>query len=310
MPRGLARQWRRVCRTAAAHRQALCLAGAGLLLVAVSSLSMEPGRPSVSRAMGAAVAMALLWVTTPIPVSVTAMLPLVLFPALGIMSGRETAVCYMSDTHFVFIGSFFLANAVEKVLLHRRIALALMGVLGIKPFWLLFGFCSASFLLSTCLSNTATAIMVIPLAFAVLDRVEASQGETAAAAAAAATAAATPQDGPSREHAQTQAAGTGAKERRQAAGVVGGADGRRDSGAEADIRRAEALADARAPAAEPADADGGTRAPAEQEGGGGGRCVAEARRDAGMGLLRKGVALGVAYSANLGGCCTLTGTYQ
>lgn len=59
-------------------------------------------------------------------VPVTAMLPLVLFPALGIMSGRQTAKCYMSDTHFVFIGSFFLANAVERVLLHRRIAVNLM----------------------------------------------------------------------------------------------------------------------------------------------------------------------------------------
>jgi len=59
-------------------------------------------------------------------VPVTAMLPLVLFPALGIMSGKQTAVCYMSDTHFVFIGSFFLANAVERVQLHRRIAVNLM----------------------------------------------------------------------------------------------------------------------------------------------------------------------------------------
>lgn len=59
-------------------------------------------------------------------VPVTAMLPLVLFPSLGIMSGKQTAICYMSDTHFVFIGSFFLANAVERVLLHRRIAVTLM----------------------------------------------------------------------------------------------------------------------------------------------------------------------------------------
>ena len=80
--------------------------------------------------------------------------------------------CYMSDTHFVFIGSFFLADAVERVQLHRRIALRLISLLGIKPLWLLWGFCFASFSLSTCLSNTATAIMVTPLAFAVLDHVQ------------------------------------------------------------------------------------------------------------------------------------------
>ena len=104
----------------------LFLTSAMLLLLIFCIIDLEPGKPLVSRAMGAAAAMAMLWVTTPIPVPVTAMLPLVLFPMLGIMSGKQTAMCYMSDTHFVFIGSFFLANAVERVQLHRRIAVNLM----------------------------------------------------------------------------------------------------------------------------------------------------------------------------------------
>jgi len=276
-------RWRRVGSVAKAHRQTLWLASAGLVLVTISSLPLDPN-PSVSRAMGAAAAMALLWVTEPIPVPVTALLPLVFFPALGIMSGRQTAVCYMSDTHFVFIGSFFLANAVEKVLLHRRIALTLMGVLGMKPFWLLFGFCVASFLLSTCLSNTATAVMMIPLAFAVLDRVEASQTETAAAS--------TPlPDEPRREHAQPQGACTGAKGVGQAGGMVSVA-GAHDAGADVEVGpiTSQSLGTVETVHAH--------RANAEQDGAG---------HEGDMQLLRKGVALGVAYSANLGGCCTLTG---
>ncbi len=290
MARNLAHRWERVRSVAHAHRQTLWLASALLVLLTLSSLPLDPN-PSVSRAMGAAAAMALLWVTEPIPVPVTALLPLVLFPALGIMSGRQTAVCYMSDTHFVFIGSFFLANAVEKVLLHRRIALTLMGVLGMKPFWLLFGFCVASFLLSTCLSNTATAVMMIPLAFAVLDRVEASQTETAAASTP-------PQppslDEPRREHAQPQEACTGAKLLFQAGGMVNGADGAHDAGAD-DVEVGPIAA--RSPG--PVDTVHAHRATAEQDGAGG-------EGDMRL-LLRKGVALGVAYSANLGGCCTLTG---
>mmetsp|Transcript_16113 Transcript_16113/g.36840 ORF Transcript_16113/g.36840 Transcript_16113/m.36840 type:complete len:674 (-) Transcript_16113:57-2078(-) len=145
---------------------------AGLVLVVLSLSHLDDQHPKVSTAAGIALGLATLWVTTPIPVGVTAMLPLVLYPILGIMDGKSVAKCYFSDTHFVFVGSFFLAIAVERVNLHRRIALNLLLLLGVKPKNLLFGFSFSTFLLSTCLSNTATAIMVIPLAMAVVDQLE------------------------------------------------------------------------------------------------------------------------------------------
>jgi len=144
----------------------------GLILLVLSQSHLDGEHPKVSTAAGIALGMATMWVTTPIPVGVTAMLPLVLYPILGILDGKSVAKCYFSDTHFVFVGSFFLAIAVERVNLHRRIALNLLLLLGVKPRNLLFGFSFATFLLSTCLSNTATAIMVIPLAMAVVDQLE------------------------------------------------------------------------------------------------------------------------------------------
>jgi len=100
-----------------------------------------------------------------------------LFPVLGVMDGRDVSRNYFTNTHFVFVGSFFLADAVERAQLHKRIAINLLLVLGVKPFWLLIGFCLASFLLSTCLSNTATAIMLIPLTAQVVSRMEEQQHE-------------------------------------------------------------------------------------------------------------------------------------
>ena len=285
----------------AINKRILLLSSALLLLGVIASAELEPGRPTVSRAMGAAAMMAFLWVTTPIPVAVTAMMPLALFPALGILSGAATAKCYMSDTHFVFIGSFFLANAVERVQLHRRIALGLIGMLGVKARWLLVGFCVASFGLSTCLSNTATAIMVIPLAFAVLDRVQ-LRGSSCApiaqkengAEAAHAERGADAQDGPA------LGAG-GAESMHRTAGVGIGAEGREVGVQHAD-RGLEAAGGAREKTLT-GDSEVCTTAQEWESDG-----VTEGERAEKHARLRKAMALGVAYSANLGGCCTLTGT--
>jgi len=108
--------------------------------------------------------MASLWLFTPIPISATALLPLVLFPLLGVLDGKQIAHAYMNDTQFVFLGSFLLAVAIEEAQLHRRAALNMLKMLGLQPKWLILGFCLTTFCLSMCLSNTATTIMLTPLA--------------------------------------------------------------------------------------------------------------------------------------------------
>ncbi len=74
----------------------------------------------VSRCASVAFLMATLWILAPIPVPATALVPLILFPLMGVMDGKATAKSYFSDTQFVFIGSFLLAVAIEEAQLHRR----------------------------------------------------------------------------------------------------------------------------------------------------------------------------------------------
>ncbi len=105
-------------------------------------------------------------------VSATALLPLVLLPVLGVADGFLVARSYFNDTQLVLIGSFLLAIAFERVRLHRRAAHFLLEILGGRPCNLIAGFAFASFIASTLLSNTATTILVLPMAQAVLIRLQ------------------------------------------------------------------------------------------------------------------------------------------
>ena len=91
-----------------------------------------------------AVLMAFYWLTEAIPMSATALLPVVLLPFLGVMESRAIAPLYINDIIFLFIGGFLLATAMETWNLHRRIALRIILTLGRSPAWLLFGFMAAS----------------------------------------------------------------------------------------------------------------------------------------------------------------------
>jgi hypothetical protein len=141
----------------------------GFFILLASDL--DPDNAKVSRCAASAFLMATLWMLTPIPISATALLPLVLFPLLGVLDGRTVSSKYLNDTQFTFIGSFLVAAAIEEAQLHRRAALSMLRVLGVQPKWLLIGFCLVTFGISMCLSNTATAIMLTPLAQAVANKV-------------------------------------------------------------------------------------------------------------------------------------------
>ncbi|XP_047236907.1 solute carrier family 13 member 1 [Girardinichthys multiradiatus] len=115
--------------------------------------------------------MAVYWMTEVIPLSMTAMLPAILFPAFGIMKSSSVAKEYFKDFHFLLVGVICLATSIEKWGLHRRVALRLVSMVGVNPAWLMLGFMSGCALLSMWVQNTSAVAMVMPIVEAVLQQI-------------------------------------------------------------------------------------------------------------------------------------------
>lgn len=110
--------------------------------------------------------------TEAIPVPITSMIPVVLFPIFGIMTTIETVNCYMNDAVMVFIGGLILAFATEHCNLHMRIALIVMKIVGCSHTKLLGGLCTVTTFISMWIANAATTAMMVPIVFAVLYELE------------------------------------------------------------------------------------------------------------------------------------------
>jgi sodium-dependent dicarboxylate transporter 2/3/5 len=112
------------------------------------------------------------WVSEAVPIGVTSVLPIVLFPLFGIASVGETTAPYGSHYVFLFMGGFLIAIALENWNLHRRFALGILVAAGGKPRRLIGGFMLATALLSMWISNTATTLMMLPIALSVIARLD------------------------------------------------------------------------------------------------------------------------------------------
>ena len=108
------------------------------------------------------------WITEAVSISVTALLPLLLFPLLDIMSIAAVGNNYGSPIIFLFFGGFVMALALEKVNLHRRIALNIIRITGTTPNKVVLGFMIATASLSMWISNTATTVVMLPIAMSVI----------------------------------------------------------------------------------------------------------------------------------------------
>ena len=146
------------------------LAGAFLFIAILAIPFRNDILPPAARFTAAvAVLMVTLWVTEAIPLAATALLPLILFPLLGVLTVQQSAAPYADQIIFLFLGGFLIARAMERWNLRQRIALHIIRIAGTSPRRLILGFMAATAFISLWISNTATAMMMVPIAIAIGD---------------------------------------------------------------------------------------------------------------------------------------------
>ena len=140
-----------------------------LLFVILMLLPCPKGMPAEAMKVSASAAlMAVWWITEAIPIPATALLPIALFPTLGVMNSADTAGSYANHLIYLFMGGFMIAVTMEKWSLHKRIALTTINLIGVSPNRIVLGFMLATAFLSMWISNTATTMMMLPIGLAVI----------------------------------------------------------------------------------------------------------------------------------------------
>ncbi|MEZ6130104.1 MAG: SLC13 family permease [Planctomycetaceae bacterium] len=149
-----------------------------ILLLSLWTASMQPPtgmQPEALRLIAVTILMAGLWVTQAVPLAATSLLPLALFPVLGIQTAEVVSKSYINDNVFLYLGGFIIALGIERWNLHRRIALNIVRVVGTGPKRLVLGFLIATGGLSMWISNTASTLLMLPIALALLKTLDDEQ---------------------------------------------------------------------------------------------------------------------------------------
>jgi len=148
-------------------KRIILLAGP-LLCLAFCFAPFDIVNPEADKVIGVALWMILWWITEVVSISVTALVPLTFYPLLGIMNIKDVALNYGHPIVFLFFGGFIMALALEKVNLHKRIALQIIKITGTSPDKVVLGFMLATAFLSMWISNTATTVVMLPIAYSVI----------------------------------------------------------------------------------------------------------------------------------------------
>ncbi len=128
----------------------------------------EAMSPAAQRLAAITVLMATWWISEALPIAATALLPIVLFPLLDVMPLGQTTSAFANPMVYLFLGGFLIAMAMQRWALHRRIALHTIQLVGTSPRRIILGFMLATAVLSMWISNTATTMMMLPIALAVI----------------------------------------------------------------------------------------------------------------------------------------------
>src|SRR6187455_1577804 len=135
-----------------------------LIFLRVAPASFGPDQREV---LAVAIWMLLWWLTEPVPLAATSLLPVILLPLHGVLSMRDVTAPYANEMILLFLAGFLLAAALERWGAHARLALAIVERAGRSGRGIVLGFMTATALLSMFISNTATAAMMYPIALAV-----------------------------------------------------------------------------------------------------------------------------------------------
>jgi len=154
------------------RRQMVGLVLGPLLFILMLLFPTPEGMEPIAQKMAAiALLMATWWMCESIPIPATSLLPIPLFPLMGIMHTKKAAAPYASHLIFLFMGGFIIALAMQRWNLHRRIAMNIVKMVGFSPARLIFGFMVATAVLSAFVSNTATTVMMMPIGLAIITHV-------------------------------------------------------------------------------------------------------------------------------------------
>lgn len=132
--------------------------------------------PKIAATLATACWMIVWWITEAVPVPATALLPIILFPLTSVFSIQEATSIYGHPVIFLFLGGFIISRAFEKHQLHHKVALALVRASGGGPKGIILAFLVATALLSMWVSNTATAVMMLPVALSIIEQLGGRQG--------------------------------------------------------------------------------------------------------------------------------------